>query len=211
VTGSGLSSSWLNLLSIASLRTAFRYFSTVAPGMGCDEQNGLPVSMGTMQRQPVWQALVALHPPPQVAKPLASLRNCRAETVPAQRTPMTNAEKNVDLIFFMIAFLLVPGPNVPRSGDGRLFSRFGCDEIAHPCRESGLNDTPAAQNVGAGLCLAAEMVLASCVLNIQRQLACGNRSRTESSSGHRRKDYVFDFLITHESLPFHCRSNEQKR
>jgi hypothetical protein len=88
---------------------ALRYFSTVAPGMGCDEQNGLPVSMGTMHRQPVWQGLVALHPPPQVAKPFASLRNCRAETVPAQRPPITSAVKNIDLIFFMIAFLLVPG------------------------------------------------------------------------------------------------------
>src|SRR5437868_5833927 len=81
---------------------------THAPVMGCDEQNGWPVSMGTIQRQPVWQGLVALQPPPQVAEPFASLRNCRAETVPAQRTPMTSAVKNIDLIFFMIAFLLVP-------------------------------------------------------------------------------------------------------
>ena len=86
---------------------ASSYFKTDAPGMGCDEQNGLPVSMGTIQRQPVWQGLVALQPPPQVAAPFASLRNCRAETVPAQRTPMTSAVKNIDLIFFMIALLLV--------------------------------------------------------------------------------------------------------
>jgi hypothetical protein len=62
---------------------AFRYFSTVAPGMGCNEQNGLPVSMGNMQRQPVRQGLLTPQLPPQVAEPFASLRNCRAETVPA--------------------------------------------------------------------------------------------------------------------------------
>jgi hypothetical protein len=54
------------------------------------------------------------------------------------------------------------------------------------------------------------MVLASCVLNIQRQLVSGNRSRTENGAGHRRKDYVFDLLITHESLPSNCRSHEEK-
>jgi hypothetical protein len=100
----------LSSLSITSPdegTAASSYFKTDAPGIGCDEQNGLPVSMGTIQRQPVRQGLVALQPPPQVAKPLASLRNCRAETVPAQRTPMTSAVKNIDSIFFMIAFLLV--------------------------------------------------------------------------------------------------------
>jgi hypothetical protein len=30
----------------------FSYFTTDAPGMGCAEQNGVPVSMGKMQRQP---------------------------------------------------------------------------------------------------------------------------------------------------------------
>jgi hypothetical protein len=46
------------------------------------------------------------------------------------------------------------------------------------------------------------MVLASCVLNIQRQLAGGNRSRAENSGGHRRKNCVFDCLIAHDSLLF---------
>jgi len=79
------------------------YLIKVAPGMGCDEQNGLPVSMGTMQRQPVRQGLPTPQLPPQVAKPFASLRNCRAETVPAQRTPMTSAVKNIDLIFLFMS------------------------------------------------------------------------------------------------------------
>jgi hypothetical protein len=39
------------------------------------------------------------------------------------------------------------------------------------------------------------MVLASCVLNIQGQLASGKRSCTENSGGHRRKEDVFDFPI----------------
>jgi hypothetical protein len=79
---------------------------------------------------------------------------------------------------------------------------LGCDEIANAARKSGLNDASAAQNIGAGLCPAAEMVLASCVLNSQRQLAGGNSSGAENSDGHRRKNCVFDCLIAHDSLLF---------
>jgi len=43
------------------------------------------------------------------------------------------------------------------------------------------------------------MVLASCVLNSQRQLAGGKRSRAENSGGHRRKNDILDFP-THGSL-----------
>jgi hypothetical protein len=111
---------------------------------------------------------------------------------------MTSAVKNIELIFFMIAFLFVPGLNVPKPNYDRLFCRLGCDEIAHACRESGLNDTPAAQNVGAGLCLAAEMVLASCVLNIQRQLPSGNSSRAENSGGNSCQKDVLDGLVRHK-------------
>ncbi|HEX9254162.1 MAG TPA: hypothetical protein VF938_01405 [Candidatus Angelobacter sp.] len=56
--------------------------------------------------QPLEHGCVLLQLPLQAAKPLLSVRNCRAETVPAQRTPMTSAVKNIDLIFFMIALLL---------------------------------------------------------------------------------------------------------
>jgi hypothetical protein len=66
--------------------------------------------MGKMQRQPVWQGLFTPQLPPQVAEPFASPRNCRAETVPAQRTPKTNAVKNIDLNFFMIASSLLQDP-----------------------------------------------------------------------------------------------------
>jgi hypothetical protein len=59
------------------------------------------------QTQPLAHGWVALQEPPQVVEPLAPLCNCRAETVPAQRTPMTSAVKNIDLIFFMISCLLL--------------------------------------------------------------------------------------------------------
>jgi hypothetical protein len=84
---------------------AFSYLTTDAPGIGCDEQNGVPVSMGKMQRHPLAQGLPMPQVPPQVVKPFALLFNCRAETVPAHRTPMTSATKRVDLIFFFMIFL----------------------------------------------------------------------------------------------------------
>src|SRR5882672_11952405 len=99
------------------------YFTTDAPGMGCDEQNGLPVSMGKMQRQPLAQGLPMPQLPPQVAKPLASFRNCRAETVPAQKTPMISAAKNIDLNFFMIASSLSRTERRPITHPGRNHSR----------------------------------------------------------------------------------------
>jgi hypothetical protein len=76
----------------------------------------------------------------------------------------------------------------------QLMSPLGCNKPAYACGGIGVvEDASAAQNVGAGLCLAAEMVLASCVLNNQRQLASGKRSRAENSGGHRRKNDVLDF------------------
>jgi len=85
--------------------------------------------------------------------------------------------------------------------DGRA-CRSGCNESAYACGGAGvIEDASASQNVGAGLCLAAEMVLASCVLNIQRQLAGGNRSRAENSGSHRHQDDVLEFL-THGSPSF---------
>jgi len=80
----------------------FSYLITDAPGMGCDEQNGVPVSMGKMHRQPLLQGLLTPQLPPHVAVPFALLCNCRAETVPAHKTPMTSAAKKVDLIFFFM-------------------------------------------------------------------------------------------------------------
>jgi len=58
------------------------------------------------QKQPVAQGWVELQLPPQ-AKPFGSLRNWRAETVPAQTTAMTMVANNVDLTIFlpMIAIL----------------------------------------------------------------------------------------------------------
>ena len=106
-----------------------RYFSTVAPGMGCDEQKGVPVSIGKIQRHPLAQGLLTPQPPPQVIDRSASFRNCRAETVPAQRTPMTSAVKNIDLIFFMISSFQIRTEH-SRMNNDQLFPRLGCDEIA---------------------------------------------------------------------------------
>jgi hypothetical protein len=72
-----------------------RYFARDAPGIGCDEQNGLPDSMGKMQRQPLAQGLLMPQLPPQVVTPLAPLRNCRAETVPAESAAVTHMASNM--------------------------------------------------------------------------------------------------------------------
>ena len=90
----------------------FSYLITDAPGMGCDEQNGVPVSMGKMHRQPLLQGLLTPQLPPHVAVPFALLCNCRAETVPAHKTPMTSAAKKVDLIFFF----MIPSSCVFKAG-----------------------------------------------------------------------------------------------
>lgn|SRR5579864_1392756 len=126
------------------------------------------------------QGTLTLHVAPQIALVAAWFRNCRAETVPAQRTPITSAVKNIELIFFMIAFLPVPGPN-----EQRLFCRLGCDEIAHARRKSGLNDASAAQNVGAMVFLAVAETAAGGGLNIQGQLPGGNCSCKENGGDHR--------------------------
>jgi hypothetical protein len=57
-------------------------------------------SSGKAQMQPLLQGLFAPQLPPH-EKPFGSLRNWRAETVPAQRTAVTMAASNVDLIAFI--------------------------------------------------------------------------------------------------------------
>jgi hypothetical protein len=123
--------------------------------MGCDEQNGLPVSMGNMQRQPVRQGLLTPQLPPQVAEPFAPLRNCRAETVPALRTPMTSAAKNIDLIFlFIIAFLVVSRPNVPGSNYACYFAGLAAMNPHTPVVALGLLKThPQPRTLGQGCVL----------------------------------------------------------
>jgi hypothetical protein len=76
------------------------------------------VPLKIWQMQAPLQGFVALHVPVQAGSRLADVRSCRAETVPAQRTPMASAVKNIDLIF-MISPLLIrtersrSGPNIP--------------------------------------------------------------------------------------------------
>lgn len=68
--------------------------------------------------QPLEQGCVLLQLPLQAAKPFVSVRNWRAETVPAQRTAVTIVASSVDLIIFlrMIAPFILRGP---ADGPGR--------------------------------------------------------------------------------------------
>jgi hypothetical protein len=52
--------------------------------------------------QPVEQGLTLLQLPLQAAKPLLSVLNWRADTVPAHRTAVTIAARNVDLTIFLL-------------------------------------------------------------------------------------------------------------
>jgi hypothetical protein len=54
----------------------------------------------------VGQGWVALQVPPQV-NPLTPLRNCRAETVPTQRTAVTMAPSNAFLMVFLVMIVLL--------------------------------------------------------------------------------------------------------
>jgi hypothetical protein len=54
------------------------------------------------QRQPPVQGFVALHVPRQTGSRLACFCNCRAETVPAQRTAVAIAARNVFLILLLM-------------------------------------------------------------------------------------------------------------
>jgi len=60
------------------------------------------------QTQPaVAQGRVRLQVPPQVRELLALLRNCRAETVPAQRTTATIVDSNVVFISFLVMLVFL--------------------------------------------------------------------------------------------------------
>jgi hypothetical protein len=75
------------------------YFAGGCTPVGCVEQKPVVDSSGKAQMQPVLHGWVESQPPPQ-AKPLASLRNCRAESVPAQSTAAIIAASNIFLIAF---------------------------------------------------------------------------------------------------------------
>jgi hypothetical protein len=84
-------------------------------------------SRGKAQMQPVEQGCVLLQLPWQAAKPFASVRNWRAETVPAQRMAVTKVASNVFLMNFLFMFSLVSnlqdrGPNL----ESQLFCRLEC-------------------------------------------------------------------------------------
>ncbi len=68
---------------IGKVEPSAPYFNTVAPGMGCDAQNMLFVSIATTQMQPVGQGLVKLQLP-QMESLVASVRSCARK--PSRRT-----------------------------------------------------------------------------------------------------------------------------
>jgi len=78
------------------------YFVGCAP-VGCVEQNPVVDSRGKAQMQPLLHGWLALQLPPQ-AKPWASLRNCRAERVPAPRVAASIATSNKLLMIFPLIF-----------------------------------------------------------------------------------------------------------
>jgi hypothetical protein len=77
------------------------YFGGDWSPVGCDEQNPIVDSRGKAQMQPLEHCCPLVHAPLQAAIPLVLARNWRAETVPAQRTAVTIAASNVDLIIFL--------------------------------------------------------------------------------------------------------------
>jgi hypothetical protein len=56
--------------------------------------------------QPPVQCTVVLHAPLQTGSRFVGVRSCRAETVPAQRTAMAIAARNV----FLIVLLMIDSP-----------------------------------------------------------------------------------------------------
>jgi hypothetical protein len=79
----------------------------------------------------------------------------------------------------------------------QLFSRLGCNQLARACRESGLFDARAAQNVGTRYFLATEAA-AGCGLSIQGQLPSGNRSRAKDGGNDCGKQRVLDGFFRHK-------------
>jgi len=70
------------------------------------EQKPVLDSSGKAQMHPVLQGLLALQPPPH-AKFFASLRNCRAESVPTPRTAVIIAASNM---FLIVCLLIIHSP-----------------------------------------------------------------------------------------------------
>jgi hypothetical protein len=90
----------LRLPDAATLRR--NYFAGDWTPVGCDEQNPVVDSSGKAQMQPVEQGCTLLQLPLQPAKPLLSVLSWRADTVPAHRTAVTIAARNVDLTIFLL-------------------------------------------------------------------------------------------------------------
>jgi hypothetical protein len=110
-----------------ALRFRPRYFAGNWSPVGCDEQNPVVDSRGKAQMQPVEQGCVLLQLPLHAAKPLLSVRNWRAETVPAHRTAVAKVASNVFLMNFLFMLSLVSNLQDRRSEPpAQLFCRLEC-------------------------------------------------------------------------------------
>ena len=90
----------LQVIRAAARPCARRYFLGATPA-GRVVQNAVNVVVNE-QKQPLAQGLVNAAYYRRMWWPPGSLfRNCRAETVPAQRTAVTMAASNVDLMVFL--------------------------------------------------------------------------------------------------------------
>lgn len=109
------------------------YFAGDWTPVGCDEQNPVVASSGKAQMQPVEQGCTLLQLPLQAAKPLVSVLSWRADTVPAHRTAVMIAARNVDLtiFFLMIApFRFATLSICKRWTMSREFIPLACSEVS---------------------------------------------------------------------------------
>jgi hypothetical protein len=79
------------------------YFAGAWNPVGCDKQDPVVDSRGKAQTQVPEQGLTTLQEPWQAATAFTPVRNCRAESVPAQRAAVTIVARNTVLIVFIIS------------------------------------------------------------------------------------------------------------
>ena len=131
---------------------------------------------------------MALHVPLQ-AKPLGSLRNCRAETVPAQSTAMAMAASEK----FCIVFLMIGLTFNYKAGRVRLrvpLLQHGCarDGMRRAKRTARFHGEYAEAARAAGIVDAAAAATGGRALRVAPQLPRRNSSGAEHTDDQRRKE-----------------------
>ena len=138
--------------------------------------------------QPPVQCTVALHAPLQTGSKLAGVVSCRAETVPAQRTAVAIAARNVFLIFLLMVHS--PFSNTPYTGLCLLLFpwRHDPDQLRRTKSSDRCGEGTDATGIGGktrpgGAASAA----AGRSLDAAPQLPCGNRPYAQNSNSNGRK------------------------